>query len=468
MGDCVASGVGKDYQVGEGSGQYSSLDQVPWASLAAGDTVRIFYKSTPYYGKFLIAANGTAAAPVRICGVKSSTGQRPIIDGANAVAPKGLAYGLTVHEQRSLIVVKPLSTQAWEAYPTYVQIDGLELRGAKSSNTFTDSTGTKQSYVDFGACIWVDRGQNITIADNVIHDCNQGIFTKSTTDGEFAVSKNIRIAGNYIYENGVSGQMSMHNTYTESLNIVYEFNHIGPLRSGALGNAIKDRSAGTVIRFNRIEDGAHAIDLVEADASGTYMKAQAAYRTTYVYGNQIIKSGDTGSCIHYGGDLGTSAYFRKGTLYFFNNTVYLYGVNYAAMFQLSTTDERAEVWNNILAYDPSNPYPRLRATSDGVDMTAGGVLNLGKNWLPTNWMDSDPYHTVPGQLLGTANIISSASIPVDLTTLVPLSGTSVIDAAQSQLSAVSAYPVSYQLNTSYVAQTRSVNGSAMDLGAVEK
>ena len=44
----------------------------------------------------------------------------------------------------------------------------------------------------------------------------------------------------------------------------------------------------------------------------------------------------------------------------------------------------------------------------------------------------------------------------------------VIDAAQSQLSAVSSYPVSYQLSTSYVAQTRSVNGSAMDLGAVEK
>ena len=38
----------------------------------------------------------------------------------------------------------------------------------------------------------------------------------------------------------------------------------GPLRSGALGNAVKDRSAGLVVRYNRIEGGARSVDMVEA------------------------------------------------------------------------------------------------------------------------------------------------------------------------------------------------------------
>ena len=47
----------------------------------AGDTVRIFYSSTPYKGKFLLAAQGTTDAPVRICGVRGPNGERPEIDG---------------------------------------------------------------------------------------------------------------------------------------------------------------------------------------------------------------------------------------------------------------------------------------------------------------------------------------------------------------------------------------------------
>lgn len=308
---CLPSGVGTDYQVGPGAGQLATLAQVPWDKLVAGDTVRIFYSDTPYRGKFMISGNGTAAAPIRVCGVKSATGQRPIIDGQNAVSRLGLAYGNILHETRSIIVVKQLSTAAWTAYPSYIQIDGLEIRGAVPSNTFTDSTGTVRNYTydpyvngvdNFGACIWLERGQNVTIADNVIHDCTNGIYSKSTNDGDFAVTKNILISGNYIYGNGVVGDEHEHNTYTESVNIVYEFNRIEPLRTGALGNAIKDRSAGTVVRYNYINGGAHSVDLVEAEDFYTIASTYASYRTSYVYGNIIVKDGSTGTFIHYGGD----------------------------------------------------------------------------------------------------------------------------------------------------------------------
>jgi hypothetical protein len=489
VGDCVASGQGRDYQVGDGPGQLTALEQVPWASLAAGDTVRIFYRATPYHGKFLIAASGTQAAPVRVCGVKSASGQRPIIDGQDAVTRQALDYGDSVstsylHQTRSVIVVKKLGAQDWTAFPSHIQIDGLEVRGAKPGNTFTDAAGTVRPYVEFGACIWIDRGQHITLADNVIHDCSQGVYSKSTDDGDFAVTKDVRLTGNYIYGNGVAGKETLHNTYLASSDVVYEFNHYGPLRAGAGGNAIKDRSVGTVVRYNRIEGGAHSIDLVEAEDFPTYALANPAYRTTVVYGNQIVKDAGTGTTIHYGGDHSGSEpganwgepFFRQGTLFFYNNTVHLTGTaGTGQLFQLSTTLERAEAWNNLVIFDPAITYPALRAKQDvNTDhWTSGGIVNLGKNWVSANWADSDPYHPVPGQLLGQDQVVSGPSFPVDATTLVPLAGGGAADAAQTQFSAQAAlillnHPVTYQLDAQFKPVPRKVSGTAPDLGAIER
>lgn len=485
---CLPSGQGRDYQVGPDAGQLASLELVPWASLAAGDTVRIFYRATPYRGKFLIAASGTAAAPVRVCGVKSSSGQRPIIDGQNAVTRAGLDYGDSastdyLHQTRSVIVVKKLGAQPWQAFPSHIQIDGLEVRGAKPGNTFTDAAGVVRPYVEFGACIWLDRGQNITVADNIIHDCNQGVYSKSTDDGDFAVTKNIRLAGNYIYGNGIAGKESLHNTYMASSNIVYEFNRYGPLRAGAGGNAIKDRSVGTVVRYNRIEEGAHAIDLVEAEDFPIYALAQPAYRTTMVYGNQIIKSSGTGSTIHYGGDHFGSVpgahwgepFFRQGTLYFYNNTVRLTATSGTGqIFQVSTTLERVEAWNNAFVFDAGITYPALRASQDvnTAYWTPGGIVNLGRNWISFHWADSDPYHTVPGQVLGQTNMLSGPAVPIDPVTLAPLSGSMLIDKAQTVFSstvaaALAAHPVAYQLDAQFNPQVRPAT-RAPDLGAVER
>ena len=57
---CEASGLGADHRVGPGQ-TYTELEQVPWESLRAGDTVRIFHRAEPYRGKFMLAAQGTAA-----------------------------------------------------------------------------------------------------------------------------------------------------------------------------------------------------------------------------------------------------------------------------------------------------------------------------------------------------------------------------------------------------------------------
>jgi hypothetical protein len=469
----VPSGVGRDFQVGPSAGQLSSLDQVPWETLGAGDTVRIFHRPTPYSGKFVITANGTAAAPVRVCGVRSSAGERPIVTGANAVTRKTLVYGGTssaaIQESRSVIMIKA-NQVSWTHYPTHVQIDGLAIRSAHPNYKYTDTNGAIKTYTDFGACIWIDRGQNVTLADNEISDCTNGIFSKSTEDGDFAVTKNVRIAGNYIHGNGIVGAELMHNSYMQASGIVYEFNHYGALRSGARGNAIKDRSVGTIVRYNRIEGGARAMDLVEAEDFATAARADPAYRTTYVYGNKISKSGDTGSFIHYGGDhIGSEYNNRKGTLYFFNNTIYATGSGAAYLFQLSTTEERAEVWNNVFYFAPSVTYPSLRTSQEvSAGLTSGGIVNLGINWVNTATADSDPYHPVAGQLIGLANQIRGTAAPIDVTTLLPLAGSPVLNVAQPQLSAVSAHPVNFQLDTAQRPVGRTVVGTGMDLGAMER
>ncbi|MFJ4171136.1 hypothetical protein ACIPY3_16655 [Paenarthrobacter sp. NPDC089714] len=479
---CVPSGSGTDYQVGPNSGQLPSLDKVPWEALKAGDTVRIFDRADPYRGKILIPGTGTQAKPIRVCGVKGPTGHRPVIDGSGAIARRGLSYVAAsldnIQETRAVIMIDRLGTQDWwQAAPSYVQVDGLEVRGAKPGNTFTNSLGKVQGYTGFGACIWIERGQNITIADNEIHDCTNGVSSRSTSDNAKTVTSNIRISRNYIYGNGVVGSEGIHNTYTESSGVIYEYNRFGPLRVGALGNAIKDRSSGTVVRYNSIEGGAHSIDLVEAEDFFPVVKDNPAYRTTYVYGNQIRKNGPVGgSVIHYGGDhygaAGASNWgeslFRKGILYFWHNTVVVSN-NESPLFNISTTKERAEVWNNVFAFSGVT-YPTLRQVSD-VDpsYTAGGVINLGVNWADKALTDN-PWRTLPGTVNGWAGLVRGTGVPVD-SGFVPLAGSTVLNRALTPVSVASvssAYPVDRQLGAAYLPISRTVIGTAPDLGARER
>lgn len=477
---CVASGKGTDYQVGPGKA-YTALEQVPWESLKAGDTVRIFYSATPYKGKFLIAAQGTAAAPVRICGVRGPNNERPIIDGNGAVSRAALAsaYGSSasvsdIHQNRSVIVFKPLASQAWTAFPSYVQLDGLAIRGAHPSYSFTDAAGAKKTYATFGACVWVDRGHNITIADNEISDCQMAIFSKSTDDGDFALTKDLRVAGNDFHGNGIANDWFEHTTYLQSVNLVLEFNRYGPMRAGATGNQHKDRSVGSIIRYNAIEAGAHNLDLVEAEDYPNAAMANPAYRTTFVYGNILKPTAGTRAVVHYGGDhFGSTpganwgeGLFRKGTLFFFNNTVHASGN--AKLFRISTTDETVEAWNNVFWADGTGVVTLREAENDGVgsNWVKDGNLNLSVNWTKTGWKASST--PLKGTVTGTANLLAGSTAPIDLTSYVPLAGAAVVDVGVAGPAAASAYKPVYQLDANKAPVARTVKGAAIDLGAVER
>lgn len=484
---CLPSGHGTDYQVGRDSGQLPSLDLVPWENLGAGDTVRIHYSATPYRGHMLLAATGTASAPVRVCGVKGPNGERPIIDGQNAVARRGLNYSNSIQESRALIMIDRLGSQDWgTAYPAHIQIDGLELRAQHPSYTFTNSAGVTQGYETFGGCIWIERGKNITLADNVIHDCSNGIFSRSLDlgAGTSTITENLKVVGNHIYGNGIVGENHMHEIYTQSVGTIFEFNRIGPPRTGSNGDALKDRSVGTVVRYNYILEGAHAIDLVEAEDYTTTALGNPAYRTSFVYGNIITKNGSTGSAIHYGGDHFDSSptgnygepFFRRGTLYFYNNTVSITGSGGAydspVVFQLSTTLETAQVWNNVFNFAPTIAAPSLRAAWDSVNSTywtAGGTFVLGRNWVPSNFVDATAGRSVPPTVDGFSQLILGSTSPIDSTSAKPLSNSVIVDAAQLDPSAVASYPIQYQFDIStQTGKVRTTFGAGNDIGAVER
>ncbi|MBI5545928.1 MAG: polysaccharide-degrading enzyme, partial [Deltaproteobacteria bacterium] len=157
---------------------------------------------------------------------------------------------------------------------------------------------------------------------------------------------------------------------------------------------LKDRSVGTVIRYNWIEGGNRNLDLVDAEDDPT-LTSDPRYRSTFVYGNVFIKlEGGNNQVIHYGGDSGDTDIYRKGTLHLFNNTLVSTRSGNTTLLRLSTNEERADVRNNVLYVAAGG------ASLAMVDET--GVVDLRNNWSKPGWVDCH------GALQGTINDLGGA------------------------------------------------------------
>ena len=96
------------------------------------------------------------------------------------------------------------------------------------------------------------------------------------------MTQDFLVDGNYVHDNGIENSIYEHNNYTEATRITFQYKHFGPLRAGCLGNNLKDRSAGTVVRYNWIEGGAHLLDLVDpARRSTLFARPDPALPGTY-------------------------------------------------------------------------------------------------------------------------------------------------------------------------------------------
>ena len=379
------SAMAADYHVDE-TPPYQDIGDVPWANLNAGDRIFIHWRAEPYREKWVINAVGTEAEPIHILGVNGPQGQQPVIDGNGAETIPGINFW---NETRGLIKVGG-SNVPNNQLPEHIIIENLEIRSARPPYQFLDDGANTQTYSNNAASIYIEIGAHIALINNTIHDSGNGIFI-GANDGQ---TQNILIKNNHIYDNGNVGRIFEHNTYTAAIGITYEGNRFGPLRAGAGGNNLKDRSAGLVVRNNWIEGGNRQLDLVDAEDSAVLVN-HPSYQTTHVYGNVLMESDGQGNSqiLHYGGDSGTTADYRKGDLYFYNNTIITSRSGNTTLMRLSTNDETAHVFNNVY-YGPNSG--NLLAMIDGA-----GVLAMEHNWLLTGWQDC---HCTPtGSVLDLGN-----------------------------------------------------------------
>ncbi|MEZ5427054.1 MAG: putative Ig domain-containing protein [Pyrinomonadaceae bacterium] len=347
---------------------------VPWATLQPGDTVLIHWKATPYKEKWVICRQGTAAQPITVRGVANASGELPVIDGSGAVTPAGLNFW---SEQRGVIKIGGANVPA-DTMPKYIVIENLDIRSAHPDYSFTDDTGSTQVYSSSASAIYLEKGENITVRNCRLHDSANGFFVASSDE---TVSRDILVEGNYIYGNGIVGSAFQHNNYTAAVNITFQYNRFGPLRSGSSGNALKDRSAGLVVRYNWIESGNRQLDLVDAEDS-VQIRQNPNYGKTFVYGNVLIEPDGAGNSqiTHYGGDSGTTNNYRKGKLYFYNNTIISTRSGNTTLFRLSTNEETCDARNNIFYVTAAGN--RLAMVDDT------GVLSLSHNWLKPGSVNS--------------------------------------------------------------------------------
>ncbi len=355
------------YEIGSGQA-IEKIQLAPWGKLAPGDIVQIHWREQPYHVKFLLSVRGTEVQPITIRGVPGPNGELPVISGDGAVTPPTLDYW---GGDRAVIKIGQGSVPK-NVFPNWIVIENLEVRNARQRYSFTDHKGRHANYSPMAAPIWIESGNHITIRNCILRDGGNGFFVSFS-------SHNVTMEGCYLYDNGVPGNTKMHNVYTEANGIIFQYNHFGPLIKGAQGNNLKDRSCGTVIRYNWIEGGNREIDLVDAEGTAD-IRNDPKYRKTFVYGNIIVEPQDQGNqIVHYGGDSGNEANYRKGTLFFYNNTVISRRTDTTCLFRIQTSDEKVDCRNNIIYW--TGPGKSL-ALVDSV-----GTVELHNNWMKKGWVN---------------------------------------------------------------------------------
>ncbi|MEQ8494929.1 MAG: right-handed parallel beta-helix repeat-containing protein, partial [Gammaproteobacteria bacterium] len=365
---CIALPAGAvTWAVGPGQ-PLAELDEVPWETLAAGDVVAIHARAQPYRGKFVLARSGSAAQPIVVRGVADAGGALPVIDGNGATTRRALDYW---NEDRAVIKVGGASTPAGPA--EHIVIESLVVRGAHPAYGFIDDHGNPATYRANAAAIFIEDANAIVIRRCELTDSGNGLFVAN-------LSSDITVEESYLHGNGNVGSIYEHNSYTEALVMSYRFNRFGPLRAGAAGNNLKDRSARLVVAYNWIEDGNRQLDLVESSTFAT--TAPGPYAQTFVYGNVLVEHDGEGNrqIVHYGGDGGNTNVYRKGTLYFYHNTVVSERGGRTTLFRLSTNDERADIRGNVF-------FNAGGAQSLELASSAGQYDFIG-NWLRADYVTS--------------------------------------------------------------------------------
>jgi hypothetical protein len=473
--NCASALRGSNRTLNVGPGQtYSELTQVPWLSLTAGDVVNVYYRSTPYRTKFGLRARGTQSQPVVINGVTDSSCNRPEISGdgavtaADAVATK---FWSSIQELGMIQIHRGPSDSDDTYKPEHITIQNLKLTGTHRSNSFTGVDGARHSYDPFASAIYALRVAHLTVENCEITGNNMGIFTNSRGNNPIDFSSYVIVRRNKIHLNG-SGRSTEHNMYLQAYRTLVEGNYIGAVAGGE-GSSLKDRSSGTVVRYNHIVSGARAIDLVEAEETSA-VSSDPLYDTAWVYGNLIVNDVSlpsySGRMIHWGFD-NSPERTRRGTLYFYNNTL----INKSRQSQVYYTQVfhmNPEIPSSASIEARSNIFANYGDTEFQFLAEAGRVNMRGTNFMPTGWTRGQPGS--PGTLDQTGASPVTGSDPALDSSFVPLASSLAVNrgASIANIGSTSAATGNLQPTFQYSAVAgwvpRKVVGSSMDLGAFER
>lgn len=393
------TGTSDTHNVGPNPGSHpgiahTDLQTVPWLSLGPGDVVNIFYREAPYLSKIGLTCQGTANEKVRIHGVMSEGGLRPHINGDGALTPEVLQspddvaepfFSAEYTEFLGVIFISHHYESGQFKKPQHIVIDNLKITGGNSTTSYTNQFGATSTYVHGTGGIYATVCEYLDIENCEITDNSNGFFCNSNNDADERTSYYITMRRNLIHGNGEVGSPLEHNVYMQAVRPLVEGNSIGQLRDGAIGSSFKDRSSATVLRFNKINAAARAIDLVDAEDGGLFVRRDPLYPYAWVYGNFIVSDwkADTAktssaALVHWSGD-DSAATFRNGTLYFYQNTVYL--------------NADTENYYHINIFDQSNALSKVRCennifvrygTTYHYWTSPGGVIDLyGTNLVTT-------------------------------------------------------------------------------------
>jgi MYXO-CTERM domain-containing protein len=436
------------YEVGPGLA-YTSIGGVPWESLAPGDVVRIHARPQPYAEKWVLCAQGTESQPIVVQGVPDGSGNLPIVTGEGATTRRALDFW---GEERALVKIGGANVPDC-SIPQWIVVEKLHLRRARQGLSYTGHDGSAGAYAQNAAALWVETGQHVTVRDCEIEDSGNGLFSSVDTE-------DLVVQRNYLHGNGNVGSLYEHNSYTAAHGILFEGNRYGPLCAGCSGNALKDRSAGTVIRANWIEGGNRQLDLVDCEDDPS-LKSDPRYADTFVYANVLVETGDDGNSqiVHFGGDSGTTAIYRS-RLWFWNNTVVSRRTGNTTLFRLSSPAQKAQAYDNVFYVTASGDRLAL--------VDADGDLRYAGNWLNAGFVASHSGATGTltdggGNVTGTEpGFVNLAAQDYHLAAASP-----ALDVAVALPSAVAGYP----LDVEYVMHQQTharPDGGPLDLGAFER
>lgn len=297
-----------DYHVGPGQ-KYANVASVPWETLNPGDSVYIHWRSPAdggdYHEKINLTRAGVKGSPIRIVGVKGPGGERPCLNGKDAVTrtiePEGNSTHFPGNQQRGVLCFSSRArTPDDTPGASWWEVTGLKITGARPANDFTDSFGRKNDYQraqgglgSAAAGVFIDRGNFLRFSDMELTDNNTGFFGSSDNRGTtHRYVNDVVLENSLLYGNGAPNNASVHNAYVEVANWTVRNNYFGPLVKDSGGSHIKDRGANTIIEGNFFDGTAVPLFLDPPEFSEGWMDKQPGFDKLTFRNNVLRKDGN--------------------------------------------------------------------------------------------------------------------------------------------------------------------------------